>query len=171
LFRDSIGLGWYPIDVHACSNERMDSGGLGIPTKPFQIPLGSMLPLRVRNVVAAGKAIGVSHVTNGAFRLHPIEWSIGEAAGQLARFALARGVEPAQVHEQSDLLGAFQRELLERGLPVFWFSDLKDGSEEWQAAQWLAVRGELDFDANKLELGLTEARRAQLVERWKTARR
>ncbi|MEY2785382.1 MAG: hypothetical protein RL277_1592 [Planctomycetota bacterium] len=171
LFRDSIGLGWYPIDVHACSNERKDSGGLGIPTKPFQVPLGSLLPLRMRNVVAAGKAIGVSHVTNGAYRLHPIEWSIGEAAGQLARFALARGVEPAQVREQSALLEAFQRELLERGMPVFWFSDLKDGSEEWQAAQWLAVRGELDFDASKLELGFTEARRAQLVERWKTARR
>lgn len=171
LFHDSVGLGWYPIDVHACSNERKDSGGLGIPTKPFQVPLGSMLPVRVRNVVAAGKAIGVSHITNGAYRLHPIEWSVGEAAGELARFALARGVEPGEVRERAALLEAFQRELLERGLPVFWFSDLKDGSEEWKAAQWLAVRGELVFAADKLELGLDAAQREQLVQRWRAARR
>jgi hypothetical protein len=33
---------------------------------------------------------GTTRITNGAYRVHPVEWSIGEAAGSLAAFAPAR---------------------------------------------------------------------------------
>lgn len=29
------------------------------------------------------KNIGITHITNGCYRLHPVEWNIGEAAGYL----------------------------------------------------------------------------------------
>ena len=32
---------------------------------------------------------GVTHLTNGCYRLHPVEWNTGEAAGALAAFCLA----------------------------------------------------------------------------------
>ena len=51
---------------------------------PFEIPLGALLPRRVTNLLPAGKNIGTTHITNGCYRLHPVEWNIGEAAGALA---------------------------------------------------------------------------------------
>ena len=55
---------------------------------PFQIPLGALIPQRVENLLPAGKNIGTTHITNGCYRLHPVEWNIGEAAGALAAFCL-----------------------------------------------------------------------------------
>ena len=49
-----------------------------------------MIPVRVENLLPGGKNLGVTHITNGAFRLHPVEWNVGEAAGILAAFCLER---------------------------------------------------------------------------------
>ena len=35
-------------------------------------------------------------VTNGAFRVHPTEWNIGESAGELAALCLRKDVEPRE---------------------------------------------------------------------------
>ena len=49
----------------------------------FQIPLGALLPQRVNNLFPACKNIGTTHITNGCYRTHPVEWGIGEAVGLL----------------------------------------------------------------------------------------
>ena len=46
----------------------------------------------------AGKNIGTTHITNGCYRLHPVEWNVGEAAGALAAHCLTTRSTPAQVH-------------------------------------------------------------------------
>ena len=93
-FGDSVGIGFYMVDIHPCgANER---GRMTMP-KPFQIPMGAFLQDRVSNFLPAGKNIGVTHLTNGAFRLHPIEWMIGEAAGTMASLAIEQGRMPAVV--------------------------------------------------------------------------
>ena len=46
--------------------------------------------LRMRNLLPACKNIGTTHITNGCYRLHPVEWNIGEAAGVLAAEAMVR---------------------------------------------------------------------------------
>jgi len=166
-YPDSIGLGWYPIDVHAASGEKHDSGGLALATKPFQIPLGALLPVRVTNVIAAGKAIGTTHVTNGCYRLHPVEWSIGEAAGELASFCVERDVSPARVREDATLLRAFQRRLLEHGLPIFWYVDLVDRKDPlFVAAQYLAVTDGKPSRAESLEFGVSPESRRAALERF-----
>ena len=53
------------------------------------------MPQRVENLVGAGKAIGTTHITNGAYRLHPVEWNVGEAAGHLVAHCAARRDDPA----------------------------------------------------------------------------
>ena len=111
-FEDSVGVGWYPIDIHRAGPEDV---GISCRTRPFQIPLGALIPVRVRNLIAAAKNIGTTHITNGCFRLHPVEWNIGEAAGALAAFCLDRGKSAAAVHQDVELRSAFQRSLLERG--------------------------------------------------------
>ena len=87
---------------------------------PFEIPLGALLPIRARNLLPAAKNIGTTHITNGCYRLHPVEWNIGEVAGRLAAFCLDRGVEPHQVRAHEQLLGEFQQTLDRAGVERHW---------------------------------------------------
>ena len=71
-------------------------------------------------LVNACKNIGVTHVTNGCFRLHPTEWSIGEAAGHLAAFCVEKPRRPRAVRADGTLLAAFQRRLERAGVELQW---------------------------------------------------
>jgi hypothetical protein len=116
-FADSVGIGHYRIDLH------ISTGGdnyIDVSTLPFHIPLGALIPVRMRNLIAAGKNIGTTHISNGCYRLHPVEWNIGEAAGHLAAFCVARGVAPSRVHESTDLFDDFRRELVVNGVRTEW---------------------------------------------------
>src|SRR3954447_21513673 len=124
-FPDSIGTGFYMVDIHPCgANER---GRMMMP-KPFQVPMGALIPQKVTNLLAAGKNIGVTHLANGAFRLHPIEWMVGEAAGTIAALAIERGAVPPASAVQEDLARA--------GIPLVWFDDLAVDHPDFAAIQW-----------------------------------
>ena len=116
-FPDSVGTGSYRIDLHP------SSGGdnyIDISSLPFQIPLGSLIPQRVENLLPACKNIGTTHITNGCFRLHPVEWSIGEAVGELLAFCTAKKRVPRQVRKDKQLLADFQAQLTKAGLDLDW---------------------------------------------------
>ncbi|MGH3001369.1 MAG: FAD-dependent oxidoreductase [Gaiellaceae bacterium] len=116
-FRDSVGVGCYRIDLHPRVS---GSGYLDLGCWPFQIPLGALIPIRVENLLPGGKNLGVTHIANGAFRVHPVEWSVGEAAGTLAAFCLERRVLPRQVGSRSDLLDELQSLLRRQGVELSW---------------------------------------------------
>jgi len=117
LFHDSVGVGSYRIDLHPSTGH---DNYIDISSLPFQIPLGALLPMRVENLLPACKNLGVTHITNGCYRLHPVEWNIGEAAGLLAGFALQRGVPSRAVRERADLLADFQSLLVAQGIELDW---------------------------------------------------
>jgi hypothetical protein len=79
-FSDSVGVGSYRIDLHPSSSGQ---NYIDISSLPFQIPLGALIPKRVDNLLAACKNIGTTHITNGCYRLHPVEehWRSGRRAG------------------------------------------------------------------------------------------
>lgn len=139
-FADSVGVGWYPIDIHRSGPE---DTGASCRTKPFQIPLGALLPVRMTNLIAGGKNIGTTHITNGCYRLHPIEWNIGEAAGVLAAFALDERIAPAAVRERADKLKKFQQRLLGEGIPLAWLIDVGVGHPAFSASQRMMMSGKL----------------------------
>jgi hypothetical protein len=116
-FADSVGIGAYRIDLHPSTRGR---NTVDIDSFPFQIPLGALLPVRVHNLLPACKNIGTTRITNGAYREHATEWSIGEASGTLAAFALARQVPPRAVRADAALLGDFQRTLERQGVLLAW---------------------------------------------------
>jgi hypothetical protein len=122
LYRDSVGLSGYRIDIH----KPVAPGKASITEVAHgkhwlqQIPLGALLPVRVENLLPACKNLGVTHVTNGAFRVHPTEWNIGEAAGALAAFCLERRCGPRAVRTTAALLADFQRELVRQGVELQW---------------------------------------------------
>jgi hypothetical protein len=107
-FADSVGVGSYRLDLHPTTRQRTY---VDISSWPFQIPLGALLPIRMENLLPAAKNAGVTHITNGCYRMHPVEWNVGEAAGALAAYCLAHGLTPRQVRHTPALLAGFQQML------------------------------------------------------------
>lgn len=120
-YPDSVGTGYYRIDLHP------STGGdnyIDVASLPFQIPLGALIPVRMENLIAGCKNIGTTHITNGCYRLHPVEWNIGEAAGTLAAHCIAAGSTPRGVRGSAGRLGDFQRLLISRGVELKWPENL-----------------------------------------------
>lgn len=116
-FGDSVGVGSYRIDLHP------STGGdnyIDISSLPFQIPLGALIPKRMENVIPACKNLGVTHITNGCYRLHPVEWNIGESAGALAAEAVRLKTTPRAIRNSARLLKDFQTRIQAQGIEIAW---------------------------------------------------
>lgn len=116
-FYDSVGIGYYHIDLHPSSggDNYIDFGSL-----PFQIPLGALIPQETENLIPANKNIGTTHITNGCYRLHPVEWSIGEAVGLLVAYCLENKLSPKEVRENRQNLTKFQSFIRNQGIETEW---------------------------------------------------
>jgi len=120
-YDDSVGIGSYRIDLHP------SVGGdnyIDVESPPFQIPLGALLPVRLKNLLAGAKNIGTTHVTNGCYRLHPVEWNIGEAAGLAAAFCKNGRIGFDDLERR---VADFQKVLVDEGVELAWPRDLDPG--------------------------------------------
>ncbi|HTW83302.1 MAG TPA: FAD-dependent oxidoreductase [Candidatus Sulfotelmatobacter sp.] len=147
LFPDACGIGWYRLDMHTLLNGMPDYEGR--QPAHFQIPLGALVPADgTENLLPACKNLGVTHITNSAYRVHPIEWNIGEAAGALAAFCVKHAMTPSTVLEAPQL-HVFQDALLAAGVPLYWWSDLPPADAAlFRAAHLLGARGYLTRPAS-----------------------
>lgn len=141
MFHDSVGIGWYIyIDIHWCCNTNKRFGS-GQGLLPFQIPMGAMLTNTIENFIAGGKNISTTHITNGAYRFHPVEWNIGESAGVLAAYTVKTRKTPKEIYNDKCMLRCYQLKLLEHGIPLFWFDDVPIGHKSFVSIQFLALEG------------------------------
>ncbi|KAL2208274.1 FAD/NAD(P)-binding domain-containing protein [Sarocladium strictum] len=116
-YPDSIGVGMYRIDLHP------STGGdnyIDVACCPFEIPLGALIPPTRPNLLAGCKNIGTTHITNGCYRLHPVEWNIGEAAGLLAAHCLDNGLTPQEVQSRPELFEKFHEIVVKEGIETAW---------------------------------------------------
>jgi hypothetical protein len=166
---DSVGIGLYAIDIHPAEGEEKIPPA---PARPFQIPLSALVPVRLRNLLPACKNIGTTHVTNGAYRLHPVEWNVGESAAMLALFCLDRNLSPHTVAGDAHRLRRFQRRLVRAGIPLHWYPDLPFGHPAYEVAQVLAAWNIWTGDPDALEfapdrtVGAAELRALTEVPAW-----
>ncbi len=116
-FEDSVAIGHYPIDLHPTAAGR---NNVYVPACPFRIPMGALVPVRVRNLLSGGKAMGVSHVANGCTRLHPVEWAVGEAAGLIASWCVNNGSEPHAVCDDPSKTATLRALAVAQGMPIAW---------------------------------------------------
>lgn len=129
-FPDSVGVGRYSIDIHMSTpaekggepvHQRSRVANYGRPRVwPFQIPLGALIPKRVENLLPAAKNIGVTHITNGSYRLHPVEWNVGESVGTLVAYCLDHQLSPRQVRHTAERMEDYQRLLERQGIEIAW---------------------------------------------------
>ncbi|WNR42870.1 FAD-dependent oxidoreductase [Paenibacillus roseipurpureus] len=95
-FPDVIGRSGYPIDLH-------DPKGNGVKAAwiqgdgTYDIPYGCLLPIKIVNLLAAGRCISTTHEALGTTRLSPSCMATGQAAGTAAALSLSYGDEPKNV--------------------------------------------------------------------------
>lgn len=155
-YEDSIGVGWYFMDLHPAPG---NPKSMFAPTRPFQIPLGALLPPDCPNLVMGNKNIATTHLSNGSYRLHPVEWNIGAVAGELCDEALFQQCEIVDIWYQKAKLHAFQKRLIGHQHPIAWSVDVPCGHECFAVTQYLIVRGILQTDswrANQLEIACNQ---------------
>ena len=81
---------------------------MDVASLPFQIPLGALIPQRIENLLPACKNIGTTHITNGCYRLHPVEWKSAKQPVHWRRIAWKKGTPPRAVRKKSS--GRFSAE-------------------------------------------------------------
>ena len=145
IYPDSVGIAHYAIDFHPCmamsppeapgnkdrEGERQGAG----QAYPFEIPLRSMIPQKIDNMLVAGKSIATSHIAAAAYRIHAFEWSVGAAAGTTVALALEQGIMPYQLVDElprrEPQLEALRRRLEKNGNYTA-FPDTSIFNESWE---------------------------------------
>ena len=143
---DSIGIGWYPMDLHPAVGNAMS---LYEPTRPFQIPLGALIPPDCANLICANKNIATTHLSNGAYRLHPVEWSIGTGAGMAIAVTLTRAMTLHALWSTPSTLAEVQLRLIQNGVALCWAIDVLPTDDIFAATQWMLLHGVIAPDKHR----------------------
>lgn len=90
-FEDAITSCRYMIDVHPIDDTEV---GRYENHEPFDIPYRCLVPLKVDNLLTAGRCISADRVAQSALRISGTCMSTGEAAGTGAALSITRNVTP-----------------------------------------------------------------------------
>lgn len=94
LYRTTIAVGDYPVDHH----HKAYHGAEELPNLYFHpvpsygLPMGTLIPRDVDNMLVTEKSISVSNIVNGTTRLQPVVTQLGQAAGAIAALAALNDV-------------------------------------------------------------------------------
>ena len=138
LYRTGVAVGDYPVDHHHFRHPDWKSlPDLEFyPVPSFNVPLGSMIPKGVDDLIVAEKSISVSNLMNGATRLQPVVMQLGQAAGALAALACIedRNVRKIGIRQVQD-------ELLEAGCYIMPYLDLPKDDQHFKVLQRIGATG------------------------------
>lgn len=98
-FDDVVARGYFPIDIHNLKGKEGYQGGgrWADPEDSYDIPLRTLVPVRLDGLVISGRAISATHEAHGSLRTQGGAMAIGQAAGVLAAEAALRDEQPREV--------------------------------------------------------------------------
>ena len=124
IYPDAIGIAQYYLDFHPCLSEYpVEKAGnterAGVRNGhgaafPGKIPLRSLIPQKVDNLIVSGKNIAYSYIVAAGYRVHSYEWSVGAAAATTADFALSEKIFPYQLVEDLPRVSSQLRQLQQK---------------------------------------------------------
>ena len=111
-FDDTIARGSHAIDIHnpeGTGGEEKYLRELGI--NYFEVPYRCLVPLKIENLIVAGRCISAPHGANSAARNMPTCFALGEAAGlaavlSLNKYVSFRNVDIRKLRAMLDKQGA-----------------------------------------------------------------
>ncbi len=122
----AVALTHYDIDLHGCryrnwhpSYEATSAPAREFVIRPTFIPLESLIPQQIDNLLIGGKSIAVTHIVNSVTRIHYSEWSVGAAAGVTASWLHQKNVTAAEIVPKK-LMPQLQQNLKKQGLRLSW---------------------------------------------------
>lgn len=121
-FPDDIARNAYYIDLHMANAQ---SGMTMVHLPPGEshgIPYRSLLPVGIENVIAAGKCISTDRATQGATRVMPNCFAMGEAAGTAGALLSTNGMNRTRGINIKEL----QQQLVRQGA---WLGEAINGAE------------------------------------------
>ena len=150
-FDDTLGIGQYHyLDLHGnLVDGHVSPKGKDVIALPFTIPAGALVPIDTDGLVLSAKSIGTTHITNAAYRMHPVEWTIGEASGFLAAFSVWTNKQPREIVNNESLLRKLQGFLTRNGIPIVWFDDVSHADPDFEAIQIMAAAGIISSENGK----------------------
>lgn len=99
---DGIGMGSFIIDSHIvrrlvdAEGHVIDEGAFDAPTRPYQIPYGTLTPKRAEcENLLVPVCCSATHIAYGTLRMEPVYMSMGHASGLAAALSLKTG-KPVQ---------------------------------------------------------------------------
>ena len=108
-FPDAIARSTYPVDIH--NPEGTGTVLKGLPDGEFyDIPLRSLLPQKIDNLLVAGRCISGTHEAASSYRVMPVCMATGQAAGVCAALSVKTQKTPRTVPSAE-----VQAELLRQG--------------------------------------------------------
>jgi len=94
-FDDCVVAYAFPVDIHD------PAGTFGLFEPPrghhYEVPYRCLLPLKVENLLVAGRCVSATHEALGAIRVMPCCFAMGEAAGAAAALSLKKEVLPREL--------------------------------------------------------------------------
>ncbi|MEB3184473.1 MAG: FAD-dependent oxidoreductase [Cyanobacteriota bacterium] len=158
---DAIAVGNYANDHHypgpdwPLAPKSCRWGGRWSGT-PFCIGFGALVSAHCANLLAADKAVGTSHIANGATRLQPLVMNVGQAAGLAAALCIRQGVLPAELPVRDLQLALIDDPRAPAGPLPLW-------DTPWHHPQWrqrqrraLANPSELDTEGQLAGAGVPD---------------
>lgn len=87
-FDDAICVSAFPMDIHSPDSATIEVDEDN-PSEnlAFEIPLRSILPVGIDNLIVTGRIIGATHEAAASLRVCPVCMALGEVAGSLASIA------------------------------------------------------------------------------------
>jgi hypothetical protein len=109
-FEDGIGMACFPVDIHHPDTGQAEFHQIG-GDGTFDIPLRSMIPVGLDNVLVAGRCISADHFAHGSTRNMVACLTSGEGAGVAAAMAVKDGMRMLDLD-----VPALKAELRSRGV-------------------------------------------------------
>ena len=106
-FADVIARGSYPIDIHNPEGRGTLLQHLAAG-ESYDIPLRCLIPLKVENILTAGRCISGTHEALSSYRIMPISMATGQAAGVCAALGVKQGLPPPKSRLSIGPAGASQ---------------------------------------------------------------
>lgn len=108
-FPDAIARSTYPVDIH-----NPEGSGTVMKRVPegdyYEIPLRSLIPKGINNLLVAGRCISGTHEAHSSYRVMPVSMATGQAAGVLAALSIKNQKLPSTISARS-----VQEELIKQG--------------------------------------------------------
>lgn len=93
-FDDAVCLVTFGVDVHKLKSDDTTECTRGYKTKPYNIPYRALLPLRVNNLILAGRCISGDFYPHASYRVMGNMAATGEAAGFAAAECSKEKISP-----------------------------------------------------------------------------